>query len=60
MINDLREKVSEIQDLDWVDDAFIDPDTAPEGELLIRIVVKENKIYSVCEELGFNVEDWDE
>lgn len=60
MIEELNKKIDEIQELDWVDEAFIDDDCVFEGSLSINLILKEDKIKQVCEELGYSTEGWDE
>lgn len=58
-IDKLTAIVEKLQGLDWVEDAFVDDDCAPEGNLSIQINIKEEKIDSICKELGYNTEDWE-
>lgn len=43
MFKEIEEKVKEISNLDYVNDAYLDKDCISEGYLSIQIELKENK-----------------
>ncbi len=59
-ISDLNALVGRVQELDFVEDAWIDDDCAYEGGLSIQIRIKDEYIEDICKEFGYNVEDWED
>lgn len=59
-IEQLNKLVSQIQDLDWIEDAWVDDDGAYDGGISVQIRINEEDLESICRELGYNVDDWEE
>lgn len=59
-ISSIEKIIKEIQELEFVEDAFLDEDCAPEGDLSIHIMINEDNVNEICEELGYNVDNWEE
>ena len=56
-INLIENAIKNIQDLDFVEEAFLDSDCAPEGFLSVQIGIKEKDIDAICKELGYDIEE---
>ena len=52
--------IYKLRDYACVEDVVIDTDCLPEGTLAVYITLPEELVPQICEEEGFNVEDWNE
>ena len=52
-MGELTKKLKAIQELDWVSNAWIEEDSAPEGFLSIQIEIAESEVSEICGELGY-------
>lgn len=60
ILQPLENEINKLQEHEIVEDVTMDYDCLPEGVLTVHITLDEDLITKICEEEGFNTEDWDE
>lgn len=60
ILEPLEKEINNLRGHEFVEDVDIDDDCLPEGWLDVHIKLEEKLVPKICEEEGFNTEEWNE